>query len=840
MDLAEIVEHIPGVMLRLQHEEGVWRTLFVTKNIEDYGYDREDLLGGELTWCDLIHPDDRAVAAREIQDYEARGIDDFRLHYRLVCRNGDVVPVSAFNVAERDGEGRLRICDVAIANNFQYEASEVLLSAHHRQLIVLNDILMSLHDSDLDNALQIILDKTGEYLDTSRVVLFQDSPDHKTSRAVYEWCNTGIPSIAEINYSLDDETSIPEVRAKLREEGQMLVNYGEIPEKSRREFELQGVIASAFFSVYLYGRHYGFVCFDDCVVRRRWDEDTARFLRNVSNLISTVLVRQRSAEQLRISQRTCETVLHNVDSYIFVLNPHTNGIIFANHAFERTFGKVRVGNDYRDYFDIDLRVACDDAQVCATFEVYSERAEEWLNVSQELVLWIDGQDAMLVTCYDMTEKRRNAEAIERIAYHDALTGLPNRYRCDIDLRLACQNAQGAGKNGTLFFIDMDDFKIVNDSYGHDYGDAILVGFADYLSAMFHGRNKVFRFGGDEFVILIDPNDADRVREYLDALLDRASRPWQAMDKQFFCTLSIGVVMFSGYEDNVKSIIKNADIAMYEAKRRGKNSYEFFEAALGEQTILRTHTETALRRSMRNNFEGFELHYQPVMDIRSGRIIGVEALLRMTDESGSVVMPKDFIPLAEYLGFMAPIGDFVLESASRLCKRINESGNPSLSMTVNISEKQLFQKDIGDKIEEIVRRAGALPSNIRIAMNEGTAVGSLERMKSVARQLRARGIGLVLDDFGGGNASFMRLKDLPLDLIKTAPSFMENLNDEYSRGFLQLVVDWSHAMGKLVCINGVENLDQFDFCKESGADYIQGFYYHVPYRADALEALFRAD
>ncbi|ULQ60850.1 bifunctional diguanylate cyclase/phosphodiesterase [Brucepastera parasyntrophica] len=380
---------------------------------------------------------------------------------------------------------------------------------------------------------------------------------------------------------------------------------------------------------------------------------------------------------------------------------------------------------------------------------------------------------------------------------------------------------------------MDDFKVVNDCYGHDYGDGILKSFAAFLNTMFSEPNKVFRFGGDEFVILINHENIGNVADYLRILLERSGTPWQALDKQFYCTLSIGVVEFSGKDEEWKTIIKHADIAMYEAKRRGKNNYEYYQSRYNDKAVQRSRMESLLRKAMNNNFEGFEVHYQPIVSAESGNITGMEALLRMYDYD-NIILPNEFIPLAEYLGFMIPIGEYVLRSAARECMKINQTGQKDFSVTINLSAKQFNQKEIVNRIENILDDTGVDYRNIIISISESIAVGDSERMFMVCKQLRSRGIQIALDNFGGGNSSFLHLRDLPIDIIKISSVFVQTINEEYSREFIEIIIKLSRSMHKKICINGIETEFQYEQCKTFGAVDLQGFYLYRPAKQSELK------
>ncbi len=730
IDTKEMLEHVPAVVFRFTHVGNDWKTHYVTESVSMFGYSRDDFMSGRMTWYKMVHPDDRVLLSKTIVDYEKHNVNNFRLYYRLVTKSGSSIPVTEFNTVNRDKDGSILSYDTTIISNNLTLASQKMLDDHSRQQIVLNEILLSLHDADLDNALQIILDRTGEYLDTSRALLFKDNEDHTTCKVVYEWDNQDISSVMALDYSITYSTGMPEIYVALQETGNLIINYGEIPENCKEEFEAEGLIASAIFAVYLNGEHYGFVCFDDCVVERKWDEDTIRFLKNISNLISTTVARQYTAQQLEESQET----------------------------------------------------------------------------------------------------------IKRLAYTDYLTKLSNRFRCDVQLQESMSDATQSGQTGYLLFLDMDDFKIVNDCYGHDYGDEVLISLANWLKESFPAPHQVFRFGGDEFVVLLAPGHVTDLDSILDMLHDRANLPWKAKNKEFYCSLSIGVVAYPGVETDSKAIIKQADIAMYEAKRLGKNRHSIYDVSLDSSSKARTDMEAVLRNAMKDNFHGFELFYQPLVNRVTGKIEAAEVLLRVKN-GDEVLLPKDFLPLAEYLGFTIPIGDHVFRTAAQVCKNINDNGFKDFKICVNISFKQLRQKNIVPFIENTIEEIGIDYKNIMLSVSEASALEDPERMKLVCGEFQKKGIDVKLDDFGGASTSFLQLGDIPVDGITTSIKLMENIDQEYARELISLITRLSHSSGKKLCINGIETEEQYKFSVASEADRLQGYYiYNLKTEEELIELL----
>ncbi len=727
VDFEQMLENQLFVSMRLTYDSGVWTTLYVTKNVDKYGFSQEEFLSGKVRWNDILHPDDRVAAQNLASEYMEKNLDDFRLQYRIQSRLGENIFITEYAKANRAPDGTIISIDSFLLNTTGTQMDRVMVQQHLRRQSILNDILINLQQTDLDVALQIILDRAGQYLDCSRVLLFEDSPDRKTCRVVYEWLNKGIGSIKDREYALTYATEMPEIYAALHRTGMMLINAGEIPDNCKEVFRNAGLVSSAIFAVYVHGKQYGFVCFDDCVIPRVWDKDTAGFLKNISNIISTVLLRMETESQIR---------------------QHEN-------------------------------------------------------------------------------------EIRRMAFADPLTGLPNRYRCDADLTNAINRAKILGKPGYLLFTDLDDFKIVNDSYGHDFGDGVLVSFARYIQDLFGDKNEVFRFGGDEFVIIVKPEQGGELRNFLDAMLKRARQPWFALGREFFCSLSIGVVEFPAHGADPTSIIKKADIAMYQAKQAGKNTYAFYADGLDSDAIRRSEMERVLRTAMQNDFQGFVVHYQTYSDTVSGKILGAEALIRLFAPDGSLILPDRFLPLAEYLGFIDALGEFVLAKAAEECRVINESGHPDFSITINLSAKQFRQNTITSQLIHTLEAAKVNLDNIIVSINENVAVKELERMLTLCNELRRQGIRVALDDFGSGSSSFINMRQLPVDIIKVSSGYVDDIDDQFTGYFLNLVTELGHFTGKTICMNGVETEKQLRFCQEHTIDMVQGFLLHKPAPAEIL-------
>lgn len=840
----EIIEQSPAIAIRVTGERGNWDTAFITKNIIQYGYDWRDFQCGQIRWGDIIHPDDLESLCASIDENDQLGIDRYSTIYRIITAWGQSVWVNDISTVMRDKAGKVLYSDCIISDYTKLKESNDKIADNARQQDVLNDILVSLHSADLDQAFNIILDRTGKYLGISRILLFEDTPDHAGCKAVYEWCNQGISSMmAQGPFVLDYEKDIPEIDADLTQKGMRAVDFGQIPSNSTEEFDHEGVIAAAIFAVYRFGERYGFICFDECLIERKWSESTLTFLQTISKLVSTAVMRRKNDEAVHTSQVTMETVLNNIPTYIFVIHPTSREIVFANQAYRRDFPLDTPPGISPETLHQEIGKFCETCldykkdgpyHTSHYFEVELPISAKWFGVQCRSIPWITGENLRLFSCQDITEKKEHEEYIRRIAYMDHLTGLPNRYRCDVDLQAAIDEARQTGRKGYVLFIDMDDFKIVNDGYGHDYGDALLIEFAQFVNSLKMGKNCVFRFGGDEFVILVDPSNADYIHSIIKTLVDRARRPWPVLDKSFYCTLSVGIVAFPDGGMGIKEILKNADIAMYEAKKLGKNSYTFYSDNMRNDSIERAEMEAMLRECIANGFAGFETFFQPYVDLRTERITGAEALIRWFRPDGRLIMPVSFISLSEYLGLIIPIGMFVLREACLLLKIINESGHPDFTVSVNISIRQLQQQDIIHQIEAVLSETKVNPRNLILEITEGLEVTGLQRIQILLGELHKKGIQIAMDDFGTGYSSLSNMRDMPIDIIKIDRSFIQNITkDQYSHSFIKLIADFSRSVGKQICIEGVETEEQLTYCRDAGAYMIQGYYFYRPMPKKAL-------
>jgi len=438
-------------------------------------------------------------------------------------------------------------------------------------------------------------------------------------------------------------------------------------------------------------------------------------------------------------------------------------------------------------------------------------------------------DGGFVTIYsDITSQKEAAEAIEKLAHEDALTGLANRYTLEARLDQSLADVQRHNRQLALIFLDMDNFKAINDSLGHAVGDEFLVEIAQRLVGCVRGNDIVGRPGGDEFVIaLADLESTNTAAVLASEILESLSRPLQLGLHEVVPSASLGISIFPDDGRDRVTLMKNADIAMYSAKSAGRNRFRFFDAAMTKSAEERLKVESALRQGLERG--ELVLHYQPQVCPREHRIVGFEALLRWLKPDGELVPPMQFIPLAEDTGLIVPIGHWVLRSACQALAAWRDSGLPeSLSIAVNLSARQLKDELLVEKVGEILQATGIPPGRLELEITESVAMEHPAATVQVLHELKALGVRLSIDDFGTGYSSLAYLKLLPIDRLKLDRAFVMDIEvDPNDAAICTATIGLAHNLGLQVVAEGVENAAQASYLAALDCDYMQGYYFSRP-------------
>jgi len=451
--------------------------------------------------------------------------------------------------------------------------------------------------------------------------------------------------------------------------------------------------------------------------------------------------------------------------------------------------------------------------------------------------------------YDISDRKRAEQELAFLAYHDKLTGLPNRQMFEELLSLAIARAKRNDLAVAVLFVDLDDFKLVNDNLGHAAGDQLLQQVAERLRAAVRETDIVARQGGDEFLILL--SDMERVRESplhserenpqlvaeaaAGRICDSLAAPMSVAGAETYVSGSIGISLYPTVASDVHTLLKHADAAMYQSKRALPGGFMVFSPT-AHASQDRFALATGLRRAV--ELRQWELHYQPLMDLRDARMMGVEALVRWRDPQGGLVPPGDFIPLAEEMGLIAAIGDWVLESLCAQGRSWRDAGL-RLELNFNLSPRQLWQSDLVKRIMEHLHEAGVDPGDVVIEVTESAAMTDPERTQRILTDLHDRGLRLAIDDFGTGHSSLARLKHLPIETLKIDRSFVRDLPDDRdAAAMVRAMIQLADGLGIRALGEGIETEDQWRFLQDAGCTLGQGFLFSRPVPAEEIPGLIR--
>lgn len=456
---------------------------------------------------------------------------------------------------------------------------------------------------------------------------------------------------------------------------------------------------------------------------------------------------------------------------------------------------------------------------------------------------MDGRRVLQAKVMDISERKQYEKQIHQLAFYDLLTGLPNR-RLLLDLLQQAFSVSARNHQyGAILFLDLDHFKTLNDTKGHEIGDMLLKEVAARLLSCVNDGDTVARLGGDEFVVVLESLDnlADRAAEQAEHIAEKVrtalNQPYRLNERSHHATSSVGIVMFTGHQDGVDDLLKRADIAMYQAKSAGRNAIRFYDPETQSAIEARADLETELRLALEHRH--FQLYYQIQVDGRK-RPLGAEVLLRWQRPQHGLISPVEFIPVLEETGMIVPVGLWVLQTACAQLRTWQGSAlTRDLRLAVNVSAKQFRQPDFVARVQRILQESGAKPSHLKLELTESIVLENIDETIAKMRELKLLGLSFSLDDFGTGYSSLQYLKQLPLDQIKIDRSFVRDIaSDPNDAAIVQAIIAMSDALALSVLAEGVETDAQRDFLNDHGCHNFQGFLFGKPVPLDQFEVALR--
>lgn len=684
-------------------------------------------------------------------------------------------------------------------------------------------------DEGFTELTQRILKETCESLRIAGGFLIRENIDRRTTDMIGEFVERSEDSLIR-HFQHIDKDELPFFNGK----PYMISSSSMMPEPFERFFKENGLSAAVFQPMEVNDNGLlMYLGFFEKGNKREWESEDIKFISGVKRVIQSILIKRIAKNSLASSYASLEAILENTGCGILVVDYNTRSILYTNQKLKDLFSHtIAAGNLEKLVFGEE-----EEKKTHYYDEVYYVEEERWLDVHKTEIDWVDGRRVGLCTLYDITDKKLYQKKIENQANNDFLTGLYNRMRCEQDLGRYIAKAQAVNCEGALLYIDLDDFKHINDGLGHPYGDVLLKAISHSLQRIEGIEKSCYRMGGDEFIVIISEAVYPQMERILRDIDSIFSKPWFLKGEDYYCTMSMGITCFPSDGNSVDDLIRKADMALMTAKRRGKNCVEYYNDKDQASTYRRLDMEKNMRTAAMNACKEFEVYYQPIVAVQEDGTpcCGAEALVRWNSSVLGFVSPEDFIPLAEYLGLINPIGEFVLEQAAKRCKYWNDMGHPNYKVNVNLSVVQLLQNDIIKKIKKVLDETRINPRNLTLEVTESLAINDMEHMKRILSEIKSLGVKVALDDFGTGYSSLNHIREMPIDVIKIDRCFIEHLGeDDFSDAFVKMVNELANTIGVKVCVEGVETKLQLDVACDMRVSMIQGYYFGKPMKIAEFE------
>lgn len=789
------------------------------------GYNRTELHQmGEYFWEILLHPEDADFYHRSRQTQRHAGYTQL-LQCQLRFRHRDG-KWRRFEIREqalaRDKQDQVtRIIGVAKDITDQIEASESLRDSEQRYRMLAESISDVIFSTDSKLSLNYVSPSVQAVLGYDAEWIFQNG-----------WQSTiANPQQLSGIYSLMDRVSKaldkPEQLALLRSQVQTQLFLFDCLRADGRKIpiELRLVLV--------------------------WDEHGA--FEGVLGVGRDISQQRRAEKDLRMAA----TVFEHSTSAILITDP-AGYIVQANEAFSRVSGYAveQVLDQLPNMLTVDdqqeahLRYVLKQLNQHSTWE-----GEVWLKRrnGEHYPAWVgitavldDEGDLASYVCFfsDISERKASEQRIHRLAYYDALTHLPNRTLFQDRLHTALQSAERQKSWVVLMFLDLDRFKPINDSLGHAAGDRMLKEMATRLLGCVDDDDTVARMGGDEFTLLLQPRvnreiALNRAIHVAEQILASLVKPFVLEGREFFVTASIGIALSPQDGNELSQLMKNADTAMYHAKERGKNNFQFYQADMNASALERLELESDLRHALEQN--EFVLYYQPQFSGDGKRLTGAEALLRWRHPRRGLVPPGDFIPVLEELGLVVDVGDWVITEACRQLKTWHQAKVRVPKVSVNISARQFSDGQLGTRIATILKETGLPPACLELELTESILMREVSEAMQILDGLKNLGLSIAVDDFGTGYSSLNYLKQFPIDVLKIDRTFVDGLpSGEQDAQIARAIIAMAHSLNLAVIAEGVETHEQLDFLREHGCDEVQGYLFGRPMPASQFEGQFSND
>jgi diguanylate cyclase (GGDEF)-like protein/PAS domain S-box-containing protein len=761
-----------------------WGVEFISANISRLGYNQQDIIGKRVLITDIIHPDDhkKLMDAEKKFRQEWKRKNYFEDEFRVIHPEGNIHWVHFYTTAAKDSEGKLSCFYSYFIDLTEQKKVEKAI-----------DILARFPDENPNPVMRVKKDGSLVYANSAGLKLIEIWKK-ELNRPVSMFCTEMLGEVMEDGEKKECEVEIgPRVYS----------------------FTLTPISGTEF--VYLYGM--------DITLKKRAEKE----------LKLASIVYESSIEGIMVTGPA--GAIQSVNPAFTTITGYTQDEVMGKNP--RLLKSNRHDDDfYREMWNSITNTGKWQGEIWNRRK-NNETFPELLSINA--IKDSDGNIIHYVAVFtDILELKQKETEIQYQAYHDPLTGLPNRnlFNDRLKMEISRVDRSEAGQKLGVMFLDLDNFKDINDSLGHAIGDFLLQDVANRLLECVRDVDTVARIGGDEFtVILPQISGPKEIVIVAQRILDIFKEPFNIQSYELFSTASIGISIYPTDGKDIIDLLKHSDLAMYHAKELGKNNYAFYSSEMNVQIKKRLDLENQLRRALKN--DQFILLYQPVVDIGSGKMVGVEALVRWIHPGLGMINPEDFIPLAEETGLILRLGQWVLETACNQHLQWCNQGLKSIYISVNVSSVQFFRADFLTSIQSILEYTGLPYGSLTLQVTENGIMGNRSKIIHIMNTLKRIGIKLSIDDFGMGFSSLNYLKSFPVDTLKIDRTFIEKIpEEEDSIAIARSIIALAKNLKLKVLAEGVETEEQLDFLIQNGCDLMQGYYYCPPSPPEKIMELYK--
>ena len=809
------------------------------------GYTVDESIGN--CFLKYVHPDDKQYKYELFMQFIEGKIDSYTHTARYIKKDGTVIWANTLSRLTFDKENKVLGISGTIMDITELKIMEQELVSRDNLLRGISDATnILLETNDYDKAFYKALSLLGNLTVVDRVCIFKNHTHPETGQTVvselYEWCRAGIkPKIDHLKLKSTSYDGFMLMRwfNKLSAGETISGLIKDLPQDERDILEFHNIVSVLIVPIFSDKKLWGFINFDDCTQERVWSKVEEVTLHAAAASISGAFKRMKAEEALQKAlHNDFRNTVQNLQNLVFRLRKSDDGKVFLTLFEGRIAKESHLDTEIVYGKSLQEILGSQTAEYC---NLYIEKAFEGNDTAFEIKLKDRFFYAVLSpiiqenhvieivgSVIDITKNKAAEDKIKYMAYYDELTGLPNRLLFNERLKNVVSNINSDGSLAAIMYLDIDQFKLINDTLGHIIGDLMLIEVAERLKSCLRDENIVTRMGGDEFIILYSHIvSEDEITLKAQELLDVFKRPFSIKDNEFFVTASIGISLCPNDGEDMETLVKNADMAMYKVKDHGRNNYQFYNADMKEESLQRLVMKNSLQKAVENN--EFVLYYQPLVDVQTGKVIGSEALIRWEHPILGMLQPNEFIPLAEETGVVVTIGEWVLRTACMQNKIWQDSENDSLRISVNISALQFQQNNFVEKVGQILKETDLDPSYLDLEITESSLLRNTERTIETIHDLKSIGIKISIDDFGTGFSSLAYLKRFDVDTLKIDKTFINDINTD-NEAIITAIINMAHCLNIKVTAEGVEEEEQLSFLKSENCNIAQGYLFSKPVSA----------